>query len=107
MSTMTGGISRCRGATPLSGSPTAVVSWNLRSALTVRRARVGDLDAGVEVHVGRAEVADGERVAAEVDRLEAVVHRQLRAHRVVHAGAEQVRLGPQQLAHARARPRPA
>ena len=38
MSTTTGGMSRCRGATPFSGSPTAVVSWNLRSALTVRRA---------------------------------------------------------------------
>jgi hypothetical protein len=53
---------------------------------------VRDLDAGVEVHVSRAQVANGKRVAAEVDRLEAVVHDELRAVRVVHARAEQVRL---------------
>ena len=38
MSTTTGGISRCFGATPFSGSPSAIVSWNLRRAVTVRRA---------------------------------------------------------------------
>src|SRR5437867_3845908 len=36
MSTTTGGISRCVGATPFSGSPVAIVSWNFRSAETVR-----------------------------------------------------------------------
>ena len=68
---------------------------------------VGDLRPAVEVHVGRAEVADGERVAAEVDGLEAVVHRELGALRVVDPGAEEERLGVEELAHARARIRPA
>ena len=38
MSTTTGGISRWTGGAFFSGSPMAIVSWNLRSALTVRRA---------------------------------------------------------------------
>ena len=36
--------------------------------------RIRDLDPTVEVHVGRPEVADRERIAAEVHGLEAVVH---------------------------------
>jgi hypothetical protein len=68
---------------------------------------IGDLRTRVEVHVGGAEVADGEAVATEVDRLEAVVHGQLRAHRVVHARTEQVRLRFEQAAHARRRVVPA
>src|SRR5256886_7311014 len=54
---------------------------------------VGDLDARVEVHVGRAEMADREGVAAEVDGLEAVVHDELSAHGVVDPRSEKERLG--------------
>ena len=68
---------------------------------------VGDLRPGVQIHVGGAEVSDGERVAAEVDGLEAVVHRELRALRVVDPGAEEERFAVEELAHARARIRPA
>ena len=75
--------------------------------LTVRRAPSAISGPAVQVHVGGAEVADRERVAAEVDGLVAVVHHELGAHRVVHAGPEQVRLGPQQLAEARGRMGPA
>src|SRR3954451_22796237 len=52
-------------------------------------------------------MADRERVSAEIDGLEAVVHGKLRAHRVVYARAEEVWLGSKKLAHARARSRPA
>ena len=92
MSTITGGISRWRGANAL----LRVADRHRQLELAQRRdgaARgVGDLDAGVEVHVGRAEMADRERVAGEVHGLEAVVHDELGAHRVVHARPEQVRL---------------
>ena len=54
---------------------------------------IGDLDIRIEVHVGRAQVADGKGIAAEVDRLEAVVHDELGAHRVVYARPEQEWLG--------------
>src|SRR5437867_3294025 len=64
---------------------------------------VRDLHRRVEVHVGRAEMADGERVAAEVDGVEAVVHDQLRAHRVVDAGRKDVWLLRQQAAKTLAR----
>src|SRR5207247_7757031 len=52
----------------------------------------GDLRSGVQIHVGRAEVADREAVTAEVDGPKAVVHAQLRAVRVVDAGPEHERL---------------
>src|SRR3954464_13207492 len=45
-------------------------------------------------------MAHRKRVSAEVDGLEAVVHHQLRGHRVVDARAEQVRLRLQELTHA-------
>ena len=64
---------------------------------------VRDLHRRVEVHVRRAEVADGERVAAEVDRVEAVVHDELPAHRVIDARRKDVRLLRQQAAKALAR----
>ena len=54
---------------------------------------IRDLNAAVQVHVGGAQVAYGERIAAEVDRLEAVVHDELGAHRVVYARPEQEWLG--------------
>src|SRR3954462_13567176 len=41
-----------------------------------------------------------ERVSAEIDSLETVIHHQLRGHGVVDARAEQVRLRLQELAHA-------
>ena len=53
---------------------------------------VGDLRPGVEVHIGRAEMPDRERVPREVHGLRAVVHRELRAVRVVDAGREDERL---------------
>jgi len=65
--------------------------------------RVGDLDVRIEVHVGGAQVADRERVAAEVDGLEAVVHHELGPHRVVDARSEEERLALEQLAHPHAR----
>ena len=93
---------------PFSGSPTAIVSWNLRSALTVRRAPSAISTLRVQVHVGRAQVADRERVAAEVDGLEAVVHDQLRRPSGRRCrgrrGTARVR---EQLAHARSGVRPA
>jgi hypothetical protein len=58
---------------------------------------VGDLDRGVQVHVGAADVANGERVAAEIDRVEAVIHHQLSAKRVVDARAEDVGLRREEL----------
>src|ERR1700693_317852 len=64
---------------------------------------IGDLDTGIEVHIGRAQVADGKRVAAEVHGLEAVVHDQLGAHRVVDARTEEEGLGIEQPAHASTR----
>ena len=61
---------------------------------------VRDLDRRVQVHVRGAEMPDGERVAAEVDGVEAVVHEQLRAHRVVDPRGENVGLLGQQPAEA-------
>src|SRR5712692_6290613 len=51
---------------------------------------VSDLDRRVDVHVGGAEMTDGERIAAEIHRVEAVVHDQLGAERVVHAWAKDI-----------------
>src|SRR5207245_11614767 len=51
---------------------------------------VGDLRAGVKVHIRGTEVPDRERVAREVDRGRAVIHRDLGAVRVVDAGREHV-----------------
>src|SRR5207245_11379300 len=45
---------------------------------------------------GRAEMADRERVAAEVHGVEAVVHDELRAHGVIDTRREDVRLFRQQ-----------
>ena len=57
---------------------------------------VRDLHRRVDVHVRRAQMADGERVPAEIDGVEAVVHDQLGPKRVVHAGPEYIRLGRQE-----------
>jgi len=62
---------------------------------------VRDLDRRVEIHVRRPEVADGERIAAEVNGIKAVVHHQLPAHRVVDARGEDVRFFRQEPAQAR------
>ena len=79
------------------GHPLVGVAHRHRQLELAQRAHraaraVGDLDRRVEVHVGGAEVADGERVAAEVDGVEAVVHDELGAHGVVDARAEDVGL---------------
>src|SRR5256885_17022003 len=50
---------------------------------------VGDLHARVQIHIGGAQMADGEGVAAEVHGLEAVVHHQLSAHWVVDPRSEE------------------
>src|SRR4029079_3213002 len=60
---------------------------------------VGDLGAGVQIHVRRAEVPDGEGVTGEVDRRGAVVHGDLGAVRVVDAGREHKRFAVEQLAY--------
>src|SRR5205085_2186255 len=65
----------------------------MRSLPTISLTGISDLDIRIEVHVGRAQVADGKGIAAEVDRLEAVVHDELGAHRVVYARPEQEWLG--------------
>src|ERR1700730_16882549 len=57
---------------------------------------VGDLHRRVQVHVGAAEMADGEGVAAEVNGVVAVVHDELGAHWVVHARTKDIWLGGQQ-----------
>ena len=54
-------------------------------------------------HVGGAEMADGEGIAAEVDGVETVVHDQLGAHRVVHPRPEDVGRGGEETAQAFAR----
>ena len=64
---------------------------------------VRDLDGRIKVHVSRAEVADRKGVAAEVHGIESVVHDQLRAHGVVHAGGENVWLFREQPAQPLAR----
>src|SRR2546425_2201397 len=64
---------------------------------------VGNLDRRVDVHVRGAEVADCERIAAEVDGVETVVHDQLGAERVVDTGPEDVGLGCKQPAQPPAR----
>ena len=92
-------MSRWRGATPFVGIADRHRQLELAQRADRAPRAVGDLDARVEVHVGRAEVADRERVAAEVDGLEAVVHDELGAHRVVDARA---RTGTARCAAARA-----
>jgi len=64
--------------------------------------RIGNFDIGVHVHVGGSEMSDGEGVAAEIDCLESVIHRQLCAKGVIDTGAEKVGLGFDNLAHSSA-----
>ena len=65
--------------------------------------RIGDLHVRIQVHVGCAQMSDGEGVAAEVHSLEAVVHHQLGAHRVIDPGTKQEGLAVEQFPHAGAR----
>ena len=58
---------------------------------------VRDLDRRVQVHVRGAQMANCERVAAEVHGVEAVVHHELRAEWVIHARPEHVWLGREEL----------
>ena len=62
---------------------------------------VGDLRPGVEVHIGRAEMPDRERVPREVHGLGAVVHHELGAVRVVDPGREDEGLSVEELPQAR------
>ena len=60
---------------------------------------IRNFDTGVHVHVRGSEMSDGKGVPAEINRFEAVIHRQLGAKRVVNTRAEQVGFGFDQLAH--------
>src|SRR5207245_1587559 len=64
--------------------------------------RIGNFDAGVHVHVRCSEMPDCEGVAAEINSLETVIHRQLCAEGIVDTRAKKVGFGFDKLAHSKA-----